>query len=612
MPSPSRKIAIGTGGRRGYLLPWHEVPRGATSGLGELDPWWPGAPRGARVRVRRLSRFEAVALLRAADDDPDSARNLRALVEGPSENGWDRESIVERLADRLVGGSLVLVELHEAGPGWHGTGFTPPRQAGDATDGPTAKAWSTVLRVKVILDDGAPLAGAVVTLAAPDGQNHEGPASQRGEAELANINSDGLGRAVIRPAQVPRWRWGDDTMLSSEHIFDFSFGPPIAADVATGATRTIVLRRPEIERVEGDALGFALDSALLIPLDDHLAPTPALATALARLQRAPTLRLLIVGHASADGSASSNDALARRRAECTRHLLAGERDAWVRLASDHGSPADVQRLLRYLARVHDWPTEPTRVDGTVDAQVEAAVSAFQSTYNRVFDADILVDGVVGVETLGALFDVQRHELRHQLTALDVAEEAPRWFTATGVASAGARVLAHPGIPASNAAPGQRRVDLLLIDDIVAWRESHGLDRLYDVARFRTIPIAPRTLGRSDLVVQLVDHYGRILAGEPYRVITDEEEREGTSDDQGVVVERGLLGGFARLVCGEAVIVVDDPYHLTAKQRHDLVPPRDHGDDDDDWWTDAPPPAADDELDDDELVDKDDPLDGEDD
>ncbi|MDC0667362.1 peptidoglycan-binding protein [Nannocystis radixulma] len=474
---------------------------------------------------------------------------------------------------------------------------------------PASKAWSTVLRVKVILDDGAPLSGAVVTLTAPDGQTDEGPASQRGESELAKVTFEGLGRAVIRPGQVPRWRWGDETMISSEHIFDFSFGPPIAADIATGATRTVVLRRPEIERVDGEGLGFALDSALLVPLDDHLAPTPALATALARLHRVPSLRLLIVGHASAEGSANSNDELARRRAACTRHLLVGERDAWVRLATDHGSPADVQRLLRYLARVHDWPTEPTRVDGTIDARVEAAVSAFQSTYNRVFDADIHVDGVIGVETLGALFDVQRHELRHQRTALDVPEEAPRWFSATGVASAAARVLVHPGIPPSRAAAGQRRVDLLLIDDIITWRESHGIDRLYDVARFRTIPISPLTMGRSDLVVQLVDHYGRILANEPYRVVTDEEEREGTSDDQGVVVERGLYGGCARLVCGEAVIVVDEPYHLTTKQRHDLVPPRDDGDEDA-WWTDAPLPAADDELDDDTLDEDDDTADSE--
>lgn len=594
MLSPTRQIAL-TCGRRGYLLFRYELPGSSAARPGELDPWWPGAPRGARVRVHHLSHSTAVSLLRAACLDGRSARNLRALVDSPLLELWDDERVARQIADRLVRGELVLVELRAPGPGWTGTPVSRPREADDEASVPMPAVWSTALRVRVILDDGAPLAEAGVTLAAPDGRTGEVLANRKGEAELVELTSEGTGRAVVRPGPVPRWRWGDETMLSSEHTFDFSFGPPITADVATGALQTIILRRPLIERIDGEGLGFAVDSALLIPLDDHLAPAPALATALARLRRAPTLRLLLVGHASADGSAKGNDELARRRAECARHLLVGDRDAWVDLAAKHGSPADVQRLLRYLARVHDWPTEPTRVDGAMDAHVKAAVSAFQSTYNRIFDANILVDGVVGVETLGALFDVQRHELRHQLTALEVPEdEAPRWFTASGTSSAGARVLAHPGIPQSQAPAGQRRVDLLLIDDIVQWRESHGLERLYDVARFQLIPISPRTMGRSDLVVQLVDHYGRILTDEPYRVITDEEEREGTSDDQGIVVERGLRGRFVRLVCGEAIIIVDEPYHLTAKQRHDRVPPRDFGDDDEEVWTDGPLPGADDE------------------
>ena len=64
----------------------------------------------------------------------------------------------------------------------------------------------------------------------------------------------------------------------------------------------------------------------------------------------------VVGHASPDGDLDANELLALRRAECVRHLLVGDRDAWVDLAAHHGSPADVQRLLRYLARAHDWPT----------------------------------------------------------------------------------------------------------------------------------------------------------------------------------------------------------------------------------------------------------------
>ena len=295
-------------------------------------------------------------------------------------------------------------------------------------------------------------------------------------------------------------------------------------------------------------------------------------------------------------------------------LLADAREAWVDLAAKHGSPADVQRQLRYLARTHDWPTEPTRIDGVVDAKVEAAVSQFQAHYNSVFAGSIEVDGVIGVETLGALFDVQRAELRLQLAALDLEFAPPRFFGASGVAAVGARVGAHPAIPESGSPGGQRRVDLLLISDPRSWREQHGVEALYHVARFHPLPLSPRTQASCDLVVQVVDHYGRVLPGEPYTVRTDQEVREGTSDDQGMVIEHNLRGAHARLECGEAVVVIDDPYHQTAKKRRQLVPPTDLGDDDDDDRVD--PDAAlpgvddadDDDDDDDEPVEDDD-LDG---
>lgn len=85
---------------------------------------------------------------------------------------------------------------------------------------------------------------------------------------------------------------------------------------------------------------------------------------------------------------------------------------------------------------------------------------------------------------------------------------------------------------------------------------------------------------------------------------------GTSDDQGMVIEHNLRGAHARLECGEAVIVIDDPYHQTAKKRYQRMPPTDIGDDDD-WgapdWALPNVDDGDDDDDDDELVDDD--LDG---
>ncbi|MFY0531765.1 hypothetical protein [Nannocystis pusilla] len=613
------EIRLGPFGRKVLLVPRNALRCLSSTTLGPVEIQT--GPGGQAVTltgqtVKDLSQADARDLAEEALSNGVESSRIRALLD-QARMPWFGPVHLESVADFLLQ-NFVLVEPPDERGRWLGEGLRAPRERRDEP-GLLTKApreYSVVLRVRVVLDDGAPLEDASVTLTAPDGQRGEFTTSGRGEAGIEGVASDGVGEAVVRPGKVPRWRGGSDATAGAELVFDFSFDAPIRAEVATGATRTIVLRRPVVERVEGASLGFALDSSLLVPLADDRSPSFALATALARLQQAPTMRLLIVGHASPEGSAGDNDALALRRAASARHLLLDERDAWVDLAAKHGSPADVQRLLRYFARVHDWPTEPGRIDGTVDAGVEAAVTSFQSTYNAVFDASILVDGVVGVETLGALFDLQRHELHLQLTALGLGDEPPRWWGARGTASLGARVQVHPGIPESQSAAGQRRIDLLLLDDLLTWRDAHGLDRLYDAARLVPVPLSPFVKGRCDIVLQLVDHYARILADEPYRLITEEEEREGTSDAEGMVVERGLLGKSVRLECRQAVIVVDDPYHQSAQRRYEFdAPDPEGGDDDDDEedpWEDPdePLPAADDDPDDD-VDEDDDDLDQED-
>jgi outer membrane protein OmpA-like peptidoglycan-associated protein len=575
---------------RGYIVRNRTVRDIGPFGLVEIDL---GFGRKLRGRRRKLSRSEAERLLRSVCNDCQGQRAIYSLARESSPGPQTEDEAIDEAARLLASGRYVLVE-HERPRRAHRTVSQRLDQdePGSLTEAPRTDA--TALRVRVLLDDGIPLAGARVNLGAPDGQSAELDTSSSGAAELDDVAFDGVGRAVVLPAKVPRWRRDTEASQESEHAFEFPFDAPIAADIPTATTCTIVLRRPEVERIDGARLGFAPDSPLLVPLADDLAPLQALATALARLRDDPALHLLIVGHASADGSARTNDTLALQRAECARHLLLGDRDAWVELAAAHGSPADIQKLLRYLAAVHDWPTDPGRVDGVIDHTVDAAVSSFQATYNAIFGDQIMVDGVIGRETLGALFDVQRHELRHQLGALDVHDAPPRWFGAPGVASACARVLAHPGIPGSQTAAGQRRVDLLLLRDSLSWTPAHGLERLYDVARFPVVPIAPLPFGPSDLVLQVVDHYGRILAGEPYRLTTDEDERVGTSDEQGMVIERVVRGRNARLECGDAVIVIDESYYQVARQRYSRVPPADFGDADEDPWSDDPLPALDDE------------------
>lgn len=589
-------------GRRWLVVPWYATPESV-------------ATDHAPTSVRRLSPTEASAVLRLASQDPVSAGRLAALVQR-SVQGPGAGHFLKDLARQLGDGRLIVLELADLDP-TRRLDAIPPRlervePPGDLA--PSEPQRTTRLRVRVVLDDGVPLSGASVTLTAPDGRRVEVVAGGGGEARIDEIPADGQGQAEVRPQRIPRWLGGSQPPLFAEHIFDLPFDAAVTAAVPTGALATIVLRRPEIERVDGACLEFAPDSSLLVPLVDGQSPAQALLAAIARLQAEPPCKLLIVGHASAAGGADSNDKLAQRRAECVHHLLVDARDAWVDLAAEHGSPGDVQRLLLHLARVHDWPTDPTRVDGVVDKHMTAAVSAFQAHYNGAFDGSLDVDGVCGKQTLGALFDVQRHELAMQRTALGIPDAPLTWFNAAGLLSAGARVLAHPAIPGSQAAPGQRRVDLLLLGDPLAWREQHGIERLYDAARIHTLPTAPLAVGRADLILTLVDHYGRTLADQPYEVCTETEIRTGTSDAQGRVIERGLLGRVARLECDGCVVIIDDAYHRVTKQRHALVATMpasdDHDTDDtDDEDLDAPLPAVDD--DDDDGLDLDDDLEDDD-
>ena len=606
-------------GRRVYLVHWTAVAAvpedpsgqfavrlGESGGRTQIVPWH---------AVRRPSHQEATQLLRASFGAAWGSASAIASRLGLALR--DEQRMIEQVVALLVGGTYVLVEIEaEDIPLGHFVTRSPPPEPRPEPRAAFVPQTGTRLHVRVVLDDGAALAGARVTLTGPDGRTAEVSAGGGGDARLEGLPADGMGKAVVRPGKVPRTLSDAATVLHADHVFEFPFGSTVAADLLTGAMQTILLRRPEVERVDTNNLAFAPDSPLLVALGEAHSPAQGLATAMARLQRGPACRLLVVGHASPDGDVAANEMLASRRAECVRHLLVGDRGAWVDLAAHHGSPADVQRLLRYLARAHDWPTEPTRVDGVVDEAVEAAVASFQGHYNAIFAADLTVDGVCGEQTLGALFDVQKHELRLQLDAAQVPEGAPKWFTAKGLLSAGARVLGHPAVPGSWSAEGQRRVDLLLIPDDITWRESQGIELLYDVARLRLLPMSPLTVGPCDLIVQVVDHYGRTLSNEPYRLTTDDETREGTSDEQGMVIERDLRGRSPRLTCGDAVIIIDDRYHQMTRARYERTPAfetgRDEPEDDVDWDAPLPAPYDDDAEDDADDMDYADALDDDDD
>lgn len=547
--------------------------------------------------VRDRDDRQVGSILRAACAGDGATASALARFVGATEPSAD---VFEALEALLRSGALVLVDL----PGDCGN-----PGSGSSTS-VTSEVWEEIpwlsdipgtdqsqelrsLSVELLDASGVPFSNQELTLRRPEGSvrivlDGRGRWSARDipkgktcslllpprleltEQQLQAGSHDGSA-PVVGDINVPRIDAGE---VPLPH-YDVHYRIVVAPPVPNRDPAVVDVQRPRVLRVEPSYLGFARGSSLLVPLDAKRSPLAALSTAIAVLGEQRERRLLVVGHSSDDGSDEFNASLAQRRAEGIRHILTGDRDAWVAQASSHGSPTDVQRLLAYLAEMHDWPTDPRRTDGVVSTDFEDAVMAFQSTYNEIYDAAIVVDGVCGEETLGALFDCQSYELHEEVMAAGGSMDQLRWFGEYGVASAAARVLSHPSLPDTASAQGQRRVDLLLVTADLTWPGPADIVGLYDVALFEPLPLRALAIGRRDLVLTVVDHYGVPVAGEPYVLKTSAENREGVTDASGLVVERGLEGKFARLWCrGVPILTVDATYEsscLLARTRPDEPP-----------------------------------------
>lgn len=238
---------------------------------------------------------------------------------------------------------------------------TPRPESPDRPSAATDAQEEVLLGVRLVLDDGASLNGTQVILRAPGGATAEVVTDPEGAAVSQPFTQEGVGRVTIAGVgDLTRCRPGMDSLVHGPHHLELPFDDQPSVDVATHtrgqAPPIVVVRRPVVHIAEGGALRFLPESAMLVPLDPERPPYLALASAWSAFSHRQFARLLIVGHASPDGSTPKNEALASRRATCVRHLLTEDRDAWVALASQHGSPADVQHFLSYLASAHGWPT----------------------------------------------------------------------------------------------------------------------------------------------------------------------------------------------------------------------------------------------------------------
>jgi len=262
--------------------------------------------------------------------------------------------------------------------------------------------------------------------------------------------------------------------------------PPMALERA--AHHRIIVERPVLRRPADTPLRSAPSSGLLVPAPwtDDVHPISFVLAGVHATRALPDALLLVVGHATA----SEPPALAKARSEAIRCLLHDDAQAWVALATKHGSIRDVKAYLPHLNAMLGWACHVDVVDPTTGPSTAKAVEAFQAEYNATFEREIEVDGVCGTQTLGALFEVMRFEwdkwlYKHGLVQADIDALDIRHVDTAGLPAS------LPGLAGLAGEPG---VDLVVVPRAALGGEEPTAALVYGstVARWETfaVPLEP--------------------------------------------------------------------------------------------------------------------------
>ncbi|MEX1363335.1 MAG: OmpA family protein [Nannocystaceae bacterium] len=183
----------------------------------------------------------------------------------------------------------------------------------------------------------------------------------------------------------------------------------------TGVSHTFQLGGMSMQVIEMEDAHFHFDSAVLLPdfgpctsgshSSDHVTGLAVLAAALTYARDNPDKKLQITGHTDTSGPDDYNLSLSEKRANNVLAALTGDRDTWVQISNDQHEVEDYQQILTWIAWLWGWPCDPEGIDGAHGSRTDAAVEAFQELAGAELEQDISVDGDVGPQTWGAIFDI---------------------------------------------------------------------------------------------------------------------------------------------------------------------------------------------------------------
>lgn len=176
--------------------------------------------------------------------------------------------------------------------------------------------------------------------------------------------------------------------------------------------------------LEMEDTNFHHNSAVLLPDKDgsssgsseqgQISGLAVLATCYRYAEEHPDQKILIAGHADTSGDENYNVVLSQQRADNVLYALLGDRVKWVKIADAKNKVEDYQLILGWVAKEWGWNCDPGEKNNTLNPKTVAALTEFQKRYKGDFKAPIGVDGKIGPETWGAIFDLYMMKLEKLL------------------------------------------------------------------------------------------------------------------------------------------------------------------------------------------------------
>jgi OmpA family/Putative peptidoglycan binding domain len=190
------------------------------------------------------------------------------------------------------------------------------------------------------------------------------------------------------------------------------------------ANKIVEKKKSTVKLVEMEDTNFHFDSAVLLPAKDsdssgsseqqQITGLHVLATCYREAEKNPDQKIMIAGHTDTKGDKNYNVILSQERADNVLYALIGDRARWIKSSDAKHKVEDYKLILTWVAKEFSWNCNPGEVNDTLDSQTKDALAEFQKRYNNDFNKEIKVDGKIGPQTWGAIFDIYMLSLEKML------------------------------------------------------------------------------------------------------------------------------------------------------------------------------------------------------